>query len=84
MFNADITKQAQDVVFSLLTVKPFRSQVFFNEVPVKRSVFQKYLGFHLDQKFDFNLNALMKKCLKHKKKYQSLENFTKYCQVMRF
>ena len=54
MFNADITKQAQEVIFSRKTVKPFHPQVFFNEVPIERSVSQKDLGLHLDQKLDFS------------------------------
>ena len=54
MFNADITKQAQEVIFSRKTVKRFHPQVFFNEVPIERSVSQKDLGLHLDQKLDFS------------------------------
>ena len=38
MFNPDLTKQAQEVIFSQKTVKPFHQQVFFDEVPVERSV----------------------------------------------
>ena len=53
MLNPDLTKQAQEVVFSRKTEKSFHSQVFFNEVPVDRSVSQKHLGLHLDQKLDF-------------------------------
>ena len=30
MFNPDLTKQAQEVIFSRKTVKPFHPQVFFN------------------------------------------------------
>ena len=54
MFNPDLTKQAQEVIFYRKTVKSFYSQVFFNEVPVERSVSQKHLGLHLDQKLDFS------------------------------
>ena len=54
MFNADITKQAQEVIFSRKTVKSFHPQVFFNEVPIEPSVSQKDLGLHLDQKLDFS------------------------------
>ena len=48
MFNLEITKQAQEVIFSKKTVKPFHLQVFYNEVPVERSFSQKLLGLHLD------------------------------------
>ena len=54
MFNPDLTKQPQEVTFYRKTVKPFHSRVFFNEVPVERSVSQKHLGLHLDQKLDFS------------------------------
>ena len=48
MFNHDLTKQAQEVIFSLKTVTSFHPHVFFNQVPVERSVSQKYLGLRLD------------------------------------
>ena len=54
MFNPDLTKQTQEVIFSQKTVKPFHLQVFFNEVPLECSVFQKHLGLHLYQKLDFS------------------------------
>ena len=54
MFNSDLTRQAQEVIFSLKTVKPFYRQVFFNEVPVEHSVSKNHLGLHLDQKLDFS------------------------------
>ena len=54
MFNPDLTKQAQEVILSRKTVEPFHPQIFFNEVPAERSVSQKYLGLHLNQKLDFS------------------------------
>ena len=54
VFNPNLTKQAQEVIFSRKTVKPFHPQVFFSEVPVQRSVSQKHLGLHLHQKLDFS------------------------------
>ena len=60
MFNPDLTKQAQEVIYSRKTVKPFHPHVFFNEVPVKRCVSQKKkkekkeIGLHLNQKLDFS------------------------------
>ena len=53
-FNPDITKQTQEVIVFRTTVKPFHPQVFFNEVPVERSVSQRNLGIHLDQTLDFS------------------------------
>ena len=66
MFNNNIIKQAQEVIFSRKTVNPFHPQVFFNEVLVKRSVSQKHLGLQLDQKLHFS-EHINKKSLKHKK-----------------
>ena len=77
MFNPDITKLAQEVIFSRKTGKPFNPQVFFNEVPVERSVSQKHLGLHLDQKLDLVI-ILMKKS--HRKEHQSLKNFITFYQ----
>ena len=54
MFNPNLTKQAQEVIFSRKTVKPFHPHVFFNEVPVESSVSQKHLGLHQDQKLEFS------------------------------
>ena len=54
MFNPDLTKQAQEVIFSPKTLKPFYPQVFFNEVPVERRVSQKHLGLHLERQLDFS------------------------------
>ena len=54
MLNPDLTKQAQEVIFSRKTVKSFHHQLFLNEVPAERSVSQKHLGLHLDQKLDFS------------------------------
>ena len=52
MFSPDLTNQAQEVIYYRKT-EIFSSPNFFNEVPLKRSVSQKHLGLHLDQKLDF-------------------------------
>ena len=54
MFSSNITKQAQELIFSWKIVKPFNPQVFFNEVPVECSISQKHLGLYLDQKLNFS------------------------------
>ena len=84
MFNPDLTKQAQEVIFSRKTVKPFHPHVFFNEVPVERSVSQKHLGLHLDQKLDFSkhINEKISKALKIISTIK--KNFIIFCQEMRF
>ena len=48
MFYPDLTKQTQEGGFSLKTMMSFHTQVFFNDVPVERSVSQKHLGLRLD------------------------------------
>ena len=53
-FNPDVSKQAQEVVFSRKSHKLAHPPVFFNNVPVKRCSIQKHLGFHLDEKLNFN------------------------------
>ena len=49
MFNANIAKEAQEIIFSQRRVNPFHPQVL-----VECSVSHKHLGLHLDQKLDFN------------------------------
>ena len=75
MFNPDITKLAQEVIFSRKTGKPFNPQVFFNEVPVERSVSQKHLGLHLDQKLDFGNHINEKISQKGTSVIKKLHNF---------
>ena len=53
-FNPDVSKQAQEVVFSRKSHKLAHPPVFFNNVQVKRCSIQKHLGFHLDEKLNFN------------------------------
>ena len=59
-------------------MKPFHPQVFFNEFPVERSVSQKHLGLHLDQKYGFSkhINEKISKTQKRisviKKRYNIL------------
>ena len=72
MFNLDLTKQAQEAIFSRKTMKPFHLKVFSNEVPIEHSVSKKHVGLHLDQKLIL-VNTLMKKSLKYSKENQSLK-----------
>ena len=53
-FNPDVSKQAQEVVFSCKSHKLAHPPVIFNNVPVKRCSIQKHLGIHLDEKLNFN------------------------------
>ena len=52
-FNPNVSKQAQEVVFSRKSHKLAHPAVLFNNVSVKRCSIQKYLGIHLDEKLNF-------------------------------
>ena len=54
LFNPDITKQAQEVIFSRKHIKNDHPIVYFNEAPVAHTTCQKHLGMHLDKKLNFN------------------------------
>ena len=54
LFNPDITKQAQEVIFSRKHIKIDRPIVYFNEAPVAHTTCQNYLGRQLDEKLNFN------------------------------
>ena len=53
-FNPNVSKQAQEARFSHKSHKLAHPPAFFNNVPVKRCSIQKHLGFHLDEKLNFN------------------------------
>ena len=52
-FNPDISKQAQEVIFSRKAVKASHRAVFFNDIPVARCLTHKHLGMYLDEKLNF-------------------------------
>ena len=54
LFNPNISKQAQEVIFSRKNTKNDHPIVYFNEVPVAHTTCQKHLGMHLDKKLNFN------------------------------
>ena len=58
-FNCDLTKQAQEVIFSRKTKKLLHPCLSFNNIPLKNSISQKHLGLKLDVKL--NLVEYMKK-----------------------
>ena len=51
-FNHDVSKQAQEPVFSRKSQKLAHPPVLFSSVPFKRCSIQKHLGIHLDEKFN--------------------------------
>ena len=59
-FNPDVSKQAQEVIFSKRTQKLFHPTVLFNNIPVQCSTVQKHLGVYLDEKLNFNTHITEK------------------------
>ena len=53
IFNPDLTKQAQEVIFSRKTKKLLHPCLSFNDIPLKNSISQKHLGLTLDVKLNF-------------------------------
>ena len=54
IFNPDLSKQAQEVIFSRKTNKINHPTTTFNTIPVARTPYQKHLGLYLDEKLNFN------------------------------
>ena len=54
LLNPDLTKQAQEVIFSRKNIKTDHLLVYFNEAPVGHTTCQKHLFMHLDEKLNFN------------------------------
>ena len=52
-FNPDVSKQAQEVIFSERTQKLFHPTVLFNNISVRHSIVQKHSGVYLDEKLNF-------------------------------
>ena len=53
IFNPDLTKQAQEVIFSRKTKKLIHPCLSFNDIALKNSISQKHLGLTLDIKLNF-------------------------------
>ena len=53
IFNPDLTKQAQEVIFSIETKKVLHSFLSFSDIPLKNSISQAHLGLTLDVKLNF-------------------------------
>ena len=52
IFNSDLSKQAQEVIFSRKTNKISHPTTTFNTVPVACAPCQKHPGFCLDEKLN--------------------------------
>ena len=54
IFNPDLFKQAQEVIFSRKTNKINHPNITFNTVPDFCAPCQKHLGLYLNEKLNFN------------------------------
>ena len=65
-FNPDVSKQAEEVIFSRKGITINHATVYFNNDPVIRESFQKHLGLFLDPKLNFSghINEKIKKVTK--------------------
>ena len=66
IFNPDLTKQVQEVIFSRKTKKLLHSCLSFNDIPLKNSISQKHIGLTLDVKLKFveHIKISLKKLIK--------------------
>ena len=53
-FNPDLSKQAQEIVFSRKTHKISHPKLNFNNSPIVQGICQKHLGLYLDEKLNFS------------------------------
>ena len=54
IFNPDITKQAEEVIFSVKNIKPIHPALTLNNVPVARVEHTKHLGVYVDSRLNFS------------------------------
>ena len=54
IFNPDITKQANEAIFSYKKQKTDHPDLNFNGIPVAREPFTKHLGVYLDSRLNFS------------------------------
>ena len=54
IFNPDLSKQAQEVIFSRKIKKLLHPTLLFNNIPLNNSLFQKHLGLTLDIKLNIS------------------------------
>ena len=75
-FNPDLSKHAQEVIFSRKAVKVSYPSIIFNTAPVARTTCQKHLGSYLDEKLYFHdhINAKILKANKGIRVIKRLSN----------
>ena len=65
-FNPDLSRQAEQGIFSRKIVKVSHPSITFNNVPIAHTTCQKHLGLYLDEKLSFYdyINAKISKANK--------------------
>ena len=65
-FNPDLSRQAEQGIFSRKTVKVSHPSITCNNVPIAHTTCQKHLGLYLDEKLSFydHINAKISKANK--------------------
>ena len=78
VFNPDLNRQAQEVIFSRKIKKLLHPTLLFNNIPLSNSLFQKHLGLTLDIKLNFleHIKCITKKLVKL---WVFYVNFNKFC-----
>ena len=66
IFNPDLNKQAQEIIFSRNIKKLLHPTLLVNNIPLSNSLFQKHLGLTLDIKLNFSehIKSITKKISK--------------------
>ena len=82
-FNPDISKQAQEVIFSRKAVKASHPTVFFDDIPVAHCSTHKHLGMYLDEKLNFGHHITEKNC-KSQQTYTCYQKITMFFHVGHF
>ena len=77
VFNADIKKQAVEVIFSVKKNKPDHPFLSFNNIPVARVPYTKHLGLIIDEKLSFSKH-IKEKITKGMKGFALLKFLSKY------
>ena len=63
IFNPDLSKHVQDVIFSRKIKKLLHPTLLFNNIPLSNSLFRKHLGLKLDLKLNFSKQKVLPKKL---------------------
>ena len=59
-FNPDLSKQAQEVIFSRKCTKEDHPPIYFSDTPVTQTTAQKHIGMYLDKKLNYNIHIKQK------------------------